>query len=188
VQANGFTYPKGTRISVARWGNVLGSRGSVVPLWRAAKAAGEKLKLTRKDMTRFIITMPQAVDFVMACVFSMRGGETFVPILPSATMWDLAMAIAEDESMIETLNELRPGGEKLAEILLSEEEPLRTVRRQLHGGFSGPVEALTVLPGHRTWSNESYAGTPVDLAMTYRSDQGPFLTVEELRKMLEEVA
>ena len=190
VQENAFSYPKGTRISVARWGNVLGSRGSVVPIWREALAKGEALKVTHEGMTRFLITMRQAVDFVMACLFSMKGGEIFVPILPTATMVDLAMAMypANDPVLmgVRVLNELRPGGEKLAESLLSEEEPARTVARELCGGFNHAIKAFVVLPSHRSWSNEPYPGDPILPNIVYRSDRGEQLSVEDLRTMLEE--
>ena len=191
VQENAFSYPRGTRISACRYGNVLGSRGSVVPIWREALAKGEALKVTHEGMTRFLITMRQAVDFVMACLFSMKGGEIFVPILPTATMVDLAMAMypANDPVLmgVRVLNELRPGGEKLAESLLSEEEPARTVARELCGGFNHAIEAFVVLPSHRSWSNEPYPGVPVPVNMDYRSDRSHRqLSVEDLRTMLEE--
>jgi UDP-N-acetylglucosamine 4,6-dehydratase len=145
-------------------------------------------------MTRFLITMRQAVDFVMACLFSMKGGEIFVPILPAATMMDLARAVAwaniqelTEANVLTVLNELRPGGEKLAESLLSEEEPARTVARELCGGFNHAIEAFVVLPSHRSWSSEPYPGTPVPVNMDYRSDRSHRqLSVEELRSMLEE--
>ena len=185
VQENAFSYPRGTRISACRYGNVLGSRGSVVPIWREALAKGEALKVTHEGMTRFLITMRQAVDFVMACLFSMKGGEIFVPILPTATMVNLATAVGNG-STIQILNELRPGGEKLAESLLSEEEPARTVARELCGGFNHAIEAFVVLPSHRSWSNEPYPGEPILPDFVYRSDRGEQLSVEDLRTMLEE--
>jgi UDP-N-acetylglucosamine 4,6-dehydratase len=162
-----------------------------VPIWREALAKGEALKVTHEGMTRFLITMRQAVDFVMACLFSMKGGEIFVPILPTATMVDLAMAMypANDPVLmgVRVLNELRPGGEKLAESLLSEEEPARTVARELCGGFNHAIEAFVVLPSHRSWSNEPYPGVPVPVNMDYRSDRSHRqLSVEDLRTMLEE--
>ena len=185
VQENAFSYPRGTRISACRYGNVLGSRGSVVPIWREALAKGEALKVTHEGMTRFLITMRQAVDFVMACLFSMKGGEIFVPILPTATMVNLATAVGNG-STIQILNELRPGGEKLAESLLSEEEPARTVARELCGGFNHAIKAFVVLPSHRSWSNEPYPGDPILPNFVYRSDRGEQLSVEDLRTMLEE--
>lgn len=141
--------------------------------------------LTHENMVRFMITMDQAVDFVMACIFSMKGGEIILPILPSARMYDVALAICGEESKIIVKNELRPGGEKMAEIMLSQEEPSRTVKRVLYGGFDGPIEAYAVLPSHRTWSTEPYPGESVQPGLSYRSDtNNRWLTVDELRSML----
>ena len=85
------------------------------------------------------------------------------------------------------LNELRPGGEKLAESLLSEEEPARTVARELCGGFNHAIKAFVVLPSHRSWSSEPYPGEPILPDFVYRSDGGTeVLSVEDLRAMLEE--
>ena len=184
VQENSFSYPRGTRISCVRYGNVLGSRGSVVPIWREALISGEPLRVTHVNMTRFIITMRQAVDFIMAALFSMKGGEIFIPLLPSARMIDLAQAISNEYQII---GALRPGGEKLTESLLSEEEPARTVGRKLQGGFGNGIEAFAVLPSHRSWSSEPYPGEPIEPTATYRSDREPFLTVEQLQGLLKEV-
>jgi UDP-N-acetylglucosamine 4,6-dehydratase len=185
VQENAFSYPRGTRIACCRYGNVMGSRGSVIPIWKDAIAHGQPLLVTHEHMTRFLITMKAAVDFVMASIFSMKGGEIFVPLLPTATMVDLATAVANGRADVLVKNELRPGGEKLAESLLSEEEPVRTVHRTLHGGFSGGIDTYVVLPTHRTWSTEPYPGCPVSHDLVYRSDTVERrLTVDELRLLL----
>lgn len=185
VQQNSFSYPRGCRIAVARYGNVAGSRGSVIPLWKEQFARGEMLAVTHMDMVRFMITMNQAVEFIMACLFSMRGGEIMLPILPSARMYDVALAICGDASRIKMLNQLRPGGEKLSEIMVSQEEPVRTVQRTLHGGFGGPIDAYMVLPSHRSWSSEPYPGEPVPPGFTYRSDTNErWLTIDELKEIV----
>lgn len=185
VQYNSFSYPKGTAISVVRYGNVINSRGSVIPLWKDAFARGEALRLTHKDMVRFMITMKQAVNLITASIFSMKGGEVILPILPSARMYDVALAICGDESRIHIANELRPGGEKKSETMLNSEEVSRTVRRKIYGGFNGEMDVLMVLPSHRTWSNEPYAGMPVPESFTYDGDTNEWwLTVDELRKII----
>ena len=189
VQENSFSFPRGTHISVARYGNVIGSRGSVVPIWQAAHAKGHTLMLTHARATRFLITMNQAIEFIMACLFSMQGGEIFLPRLPSATMFDVALAICGDPAKITIQGCLRPGGEKLAEALLSQEEPCRTVSRTLHGGFGGPIEAMVVTPSHRSWSAQTYPGDPIARETVYRSDLPstftPRLTVEQIRALVE---
>lgn len=196
VQENAFAYPCGTRISVVRYGNVLGSRGSVVPLWRQQIRGGTLPCVTHEFMTRFVITIAQAVDFILACSFSMQGGEIFVPLLPTARMLDLAWAVIKEheqsigcQGQIEPIitSQLRPGGEKLAERLLSEEETSRTVLRKVQGGFHGPIECYAVLPSHRTWSATPYAGDAIPDGMQYRSDDsGGHLTVEQLMGLLKE--
>ena len=185
VQYNSFSYPKGTAISVVRYGNVINSRGSVIPLWKELHRHGEYLQLTHKDMVRFMITMEQAVNLITATVFSMKGGEIVLPILPSARMYDVALAICGDESRIKVVGQLRPGGEKIAEAMLNEEEPSRTVSRTIHGGFHGGIQVYMVLPSHRTWSSEPYIGVPVPSDFTYRSDTNTaWLTVDELKGMI----
>ena len=185
VQENSFSYPRGMRISAVRYGNVVSSRGSVIPIWKEAFAKGEQLKITHKDMTRFQISMNQAVDFIMACLFSMKGGEVFVPILPSARMYDVALAICDDQNRITILDELRPGGEKLSEILLSQEEPRRTVSRKLCGGFGAEIDSYVILPGHRSWSNEPYPGIPIPIDTVYRSDTNHWkLSLEEIKCLI----
>lgn len=185
VQYNSFSYPKGTAISVVRYGNVINSRGSVIPLWKQAFASGESLILTHRDMVRFMITMEQAVNLITAAVFSMKGGEVILPVLPSARMYDVALAVCGEESKIKVIDKLRPGGEKIAEVMLNQEESSRTVSRIIHGGFSGGLDAYMVLPSHRTWSSETYSGSPVPSGFTYRSDtNNRWLTVDELRGMI----
>lgn len=188
VQHNSFSYPRGTRVSVARWGNVLGSRGSVLWTWRAQAAKGDPLHVTHKDMTRFIVTMDQAVSFVLACIFSMRGGEIFLPILPSAYMVDLAKAVAPD-APIHIDDQLRPGGEKLNEQLLNEEEPRRTLHRKLTQGWGRDQHpCYVVTPSHRTWSHDVYPGKPVAHDLRYRSDiNEQWLNVEDLTRLIAEV-
>lgn len=185
IQYNSFSYPKGTAIAAVRYGNVINSRGSVIPLWKELAKRGEPLQLTHKDMVRFMITMDQAVNLITATIFSMKGGEIVLPVLPSARMFDVALAICGDESKVNVLNQLRPGGEKIAEIMISQEEPSHTVQRRIHGGFNGGIDVYMVLPSHRTWSSEPYVGTPVPENFTYRSDTNTWwLTVDELKEMI----
>lgn len=171
VQSNAVGYPRGTKVSVVRWGNVFGSRGSVVHVWRAAAAAGKPLRLTDARMTRFVITLDEAVRFTLRWLFKLRGGEVLVPRLPSARMIDLAAAIDPDGEPLEM--GFRPGGEKLAEELLSEEEARRTLL----------VEgAYLVTPSHQTWTAPAWTGVPVGEGFRYRSDLNDrWLSVEALR-------
>jgi UDP-N-acetylglucosamine 4,6-dehydratase len=95
VAANNIVGPRPTRFSVARYGNVVGSRGSVVPFFRRLVAEGAKeLPITDKRMTRFLITLREGVDFVINSFMRMHGGELFVPKIPSARIVDMASAMA----------------------------------------------------------------------------------------------
>lgn len=114
----------GPLFSVVRYGNVVGSRGSVVPYFAKLAAAGNTLPITHPGMTRFIITLPQAVEFVLKCLHLMKGNEIFIPRIPSIKIMDLAKAVwAEyqtDTCQVEIVG-IRPG-EKLHEVLLSVDE------------------------------------------------------------------
>jgi len=119
IQSNSYRGPKRkTMFSVVRYGNVMGSRGSVIPLFRKQKTAGE-LTLTDERMTRFWITLPQAVDLVISSLEIMRGGEMFVPKIPSMKVVDLAKTIAPEATC--RIVGIRPG-EKLHECLITGEE------------------------------------------------------------------
>lgn len=112
-----------TRFAVVRYGNVVGSRGSVVPLFKKCRELGQPLSITDPNMTRFWITLDQAVQFVLDSLDRMQGGEIFVPKIPSMKIMDLAEAIAPD-SQFEVVG-IRPG-EKIHESLISEDEARNT--------------------------------------------------------------
>ncbi len=115
-----------TRFIAARYGNVLASRGSVVPLFLDQIAAGGPVTITTTDMTRFLLTLEDAVDTIFAAVHSAAPGETYIPQCPSAKMTDLADYLIGDKDIEVVVTGIRPG-EKIHEILLSEEEATRTV-------------------------------------------------------------
>ncbi len=115
-----------TRFIAARYGNVLASRGSVVPLFLDQIAAGGPVTITTADMTRFLLTLEDAVDTIFAAVRSAEAGETYIPQCPSAKMTDLAAFLIGDRNIEMVVTGIRPG-EKIHEILLCEEEATRTV-------------------------------------------------------------
>ena len=122
VAANNLSGSKPTRFSVVRYGNVLGSRGSVVPLFKKLiQERVDKLPITDPEMSRFWITLQQGVDFVLSSLGMMQGGEIFVPKLPSMKLKDIAKAIAPDIS--HEIVGIRPG-EKLHEVLLPQKKPV----------------------------------------------------------------
>jgi len=118
VQGNVYAGATKTRLSVVRYGNVVGSRGSVVPAF-IEQAKGNRLNITDTRMTRFWITLEQGVDFVLKCLGKMAGGEIFVPKIPSVKIVDIARAVAP-KAKIDVIG-IRPG-EKIHEVLISYEE------------------------------------------------------------------
>lgn len=125
VAANNLSGDIGTRFSVVRYGNVVGSRGSVVPMFQRLLAGGAKtLPITDIRMTRFWITLDEGVDFVLSTLTTMRGGEVFVPKIPSMKMTDLVKAMSADAG-IEVVG-IRPG-EKLHEMMICADDARSTV-------------------------------------------------------------
>jgi UDP-N-acetylglucosamine 4,6-dehydratase len=141
---NTYAVPQGTRISTIRYGNVLGSRGSVVHVWRKAMREGRPLPLTSRDATRFVITMDHALECIGEALEYMQGGEIFVPRLPWCYVEDIGRALAGSNVEFQTVG-LRPGGEKIHEQLLSDDERHRC---------SASPWSYVVLPHTRTWGWE----------------------------------
>ena len=188
VQANSYSRPRGVSVSVVRYGNVLGSRGSVVGVWRAALASGSRaLDIMNINATRFIITLRDAAAFCLRAVRDMEGGEVFVPRLPAAYVRHLGCALmveaglSEDEGAFRSVG-LRPGGEKLHEALLSREEPPRAYR--LYG-----ADRMVVLPSHHSWRAEwSWPSGAFEIPGAYTSDAPDrWLGVDDLVEMLKKV-
>src|SRR5512139_2166704 len=123
VQSNAYAAGTATRFSCVRYGNVVGSRGSVIPIFLQQRNNG-KLTITDTRMTRFWLTLEQGVRFVIHCAEVMRGGEVFVPKIPSTRIIDLARVIAP-EAALEVIG-IRPG-EKLHEVLINEDEARSTI-------------------------------------------------------------
>lgn len=125
IAGNALVGAGGTRFSVVRYGNVVGSRGSVIPLFRRLVAEGAaELPVTDPRMTRFWITLGQGVDFVLSCLPAMKGGEIFVPKIPSMRLVDLAQCLAPN--LPHRIIGIRPG-EKLHEVLITEDDSRTTV-------------------------------------------------------------
>lgn len=142
----------GTRFVVARYGNVLGSRGSVLPLFHDQARRGGPLTITTEEMTRFLMSLDQAVDTVLAAARDARPGETFIPRVPAARITDLARAVMDGADLPLEVTGVRPG-EKTHEILISEEEATRTVRVDDHWAI-GPM-----LPELERREGEPFEGT-----------------------------
>lgn len=121
-------YTRNTRFIVVRYGNVLASRGSVIPLFHEQIRNGGPVTITHKKMTRFLLSLHQAVDLIFQAIRKANPGETFIPKAPSALITDIATALIEGKNIETEITGIRPG-EKLHEILISEDEARRTFLR-----------------------------------------------------------
>lgn len=172
---NHYSGGRVTRFSVVRYGNVVGSRGSVVPFFLEQAHTGT-IPITDPRMTRFWITLEQGVDFVLASLERMRGGEIFVPKLPSMNILDLARAVAPGCQTV--ITGIRPG-EKLHEVMVPEDDARHTIEFDQH---------FAILPTSAAWE-ESLAihegGKPCPDGFRYSSENNPeWLSVEALRDMI----
>ena len=173
VQANAYAGAQDTRFACARYGNVIGSRGSVIPIFQEQRKRG-RLTLTDARMTRFWITLKQGIDFVTHGLETMHGGEIFVPKIPSMKLVDMATAVAP-ECDIEFVG-IRPG-EKLHETLISEDEARQTVETR---------EMYVIRPNHPWWSSENWTDAmPVAEGFRYTSDTNvQWLTAADLQEFI----
>ena len=178
VAANGAGLRE-TRFSVVRYGNVVGSRGSVIPYFLAQRATG-RLTITDPRMTRFLITLNQGVDFVLKCLDMMLGGEIFVPKIPSVRVMQLAEVIApECEHQIIGI---RPG-EKLHETMVPEDDARLTIEFEDH---------YVIQPTHSFWNPKNFledqSGRPCPDGFRYGSDTNTWwLTDGEIEELVQNV-
>jgi UDP-N-acetylglucosamine 4,6-dehydratase len=172
AQANAYSGQSGARFSVVRYGNVVGSRGSVVPLFVRQARDGE-ITITDDAMTRFWITLDDAVQFVLASVERMEGGEIFVPKIPSMRIVDLAKAVAPDARWRRI--GMRPG-EKLHEVLITSDEARHTTD---FGGY------YAIYPSFPFWRDAPYPqGEELSPAFSYTSDKNDkWLDSADIRRM-----
>jgi UDP-N-acetylglucosamine 4,6-dehydratase len=176
VAANAYSGYHRTRFSVVRYGNVVGSRGSVIPYFLAQRATG-RLTITDSRMTRFLITLDQGVDFVMRSIEEMLGGEIFVPRIPSVRVTDLARVVGPQ--CRQDVIGIRPG-EKLHETMVPEDDARTTIEYDDH---------FVIQPTHSFWNHKDYmSGKPGRLCpdgFHYSSDTNThFLSDPEIAEMV----
>jgi len=175
VAANNYSHSYGTTFSVVRYGNVMGSRGSVIPFWKSLADAGQPLPITDLRMTRFWISIEQAVQFVMDSLEIMHGGELYVPRIPSMRIIDLASAVAPEAKLEEV--GMRPG-EKLHEEMISADDSRRTF---LIG------DRYVVTPVVAEWGYITPKGTPMAEGAAYQSQTNDlWMSQEDIRNFLTE--
>lgn len=174
IQSNAYAGGMATRFSCVRYGNVVGSRGSVVTVFLQQRATG-RLTLTDERMTRFWLTLEQGVRFVIHCIEKMHGGEVFVPKIPSMKTIDLAKAIAPGTEL--EIVGIRPG-EKLHEVLISEDEARSTVEME---------DMYIVQPSANAWFGHDWQSEGITLPVGFRfgSDNNPhWLNISQIREMV----
>lgn len=172
IAANSYVGKKNTKFSVVRYGNVVGSRGSVVPFFQQIKHTGV-LPVTDERMTRFWITLEQGVQFVIDNLGRMRGGELFVPKIPSMNIIDLAKAIGP-ECEIEIVG-IRPG-EKLHETMITVDDSRHTIEYD---------DYYVIAPEFSWWTSEKIEGKTLPEGFEYNSAiNDKWLTVNDLQRIM----
>lgn len=175
VQGNAYAGDSVARFSCVRYGNVVGSRGSVIPLFKAQAPTGV-LTITDETMTRFWITLDQAVDFVIDSLGRMDAGEIFVPKIPSMRVADIAAAIAPDaERRVIGIR----AGEKLHEVLLTEDESRHSIETEY---------GYVIEPEYASWPRGELIGQEPPTGFRYASDTNvEWLTVDDLKAIIADV-
>ncbi len=177
IAANNMSAGIGTRFSVVRYGNVVGSRGSVVPLFKRLLEQGvNSLPITDVRMTRFWITLAQGIDFVISSLAMMQGGEILVPKIPSMEITALAKAMAPE--LPHEIVGIRPG-EKLHEVMITIDDARNTVELE---------DRYVIEPSHLGWDYKSYSecnGETVDPDFSYASNtNSEWLDAESMLQLL----
>ncbi|MGD8458172.1 MAG: UDP-N-acetylglucosamine 4,6-dehydratase (inverting) [Anaerolineales bacterium] len=174
VQSNSYAGGRETRFSCVRYGNVVGSRGSVIPKFLQQRENG-KLTITDERMTRFWLSLRQGVEFVIHCIELMHGGEVFVPKIPSTKIVDIANAIAPNAEL--EFVGIRPG-EKIHEVLISEDEARTTIELE---------DKYVVQPATASWFGYTWEdqGNKLEDGFRYASNtNSEWLTIEQIKKMI----
>ncbi len=173
VAANNYSYSYNTAMAVVRYGNVMGSRGSVIPFFQKLIAENKPLPITDPNMTRFWITLPQAVQFVIDSFDSMHGGELYVPRIPSMRIMDLVEALKPGAET--HVVGIRPG-EKLHEEMIASDDSYRTLRQ---------ADRYVVQPTVKEWWFKDSEGEAVAEGFSYSSDTNDqWLTIPELQNWI----
>lgn len=176
VAANNYSYKYGTTFSVVRYGNVMGSRGSVIPFFKDLAEQGKPLPVTDLRMTRFWISVGDAVKFVLDSLEMMTGGELYVPRIPSMKIIDLAHAVSS-ESKLEEIG-MRPG-EKLHEEMISSDDSRRTIVLE---------NRFVVTPVVAEWGYKPPVGEFMPEGQAYRSDTNDkWMSTSDIKKFIDQI-
>jgi UDP-N-acetylglucosamine 4,6-dehydratase len=176
VAANNYGFAYGTTFSVVRYGNVMGSRGSVIPFFQNLAAQGKPLPITDLRMTRFWISIESAVRFVIESLEMMTGGELYVPRIPSMKIIDLAHAV-DPNAKLEEIG-MRPG-EKLHEEMISADDSRRTIILE---------NRYVVTPVVAEWGYTTPNGTMMAEGQAYRSDTNDiWMSEEDIKNFIKKI-
>ena len=176
VAANNYSYKYGTTFSVVRYGNVMGSRGSVIPLFKDLAEQGKPLPVTDLRMTRFWISVEDAVKFVLDSLEMMTGGELYVPRIPSMKIIDLAHAVSSEPKLEEI--GMRPG-EKLHEEMISSDDSRRTIVLE---------NRFVVTPVVAEWGYQPPIGEFMPEGQAYRSDTNDkWMSTSDIKKFIDQI-
>ena len=178
VASNSYAGRSPTRFAVVRYGNVIGSRGSVIPVFLQQRKHG-RITITDPRMTRFLISLPNGVEFVLNCLERMVGGEIFVPKIPSCKIGDLAEAMSTG-CKVEEIG--RRPGEKMHEILVSEDDAANTIELP---------DRYVITPAHAFWTSrlQDLGGTSCADGFSYASHTNPYqLPLHRVREICRDVA
>jgi UDP-N-acetylglucosamine 4,6-dehydratase len=176
VAANNYSQTYGTSFSVVRYGNVMGSRGSVIPFFKSLVDKGKPLPITDLRMTRFWISIEDAVKFVIDSLEMMTGGELYVPRIPSMKIVDLAHAVSANAKLEEI--GMRPG-EKLHEEMISADDSRRTVITE---------NRFVVTPVVAEWGYNPPVGKNMPEGLAYRSDTNEmWISQEDIKKFISKM-
>ncbi len=174
VAANNYSIAYGTSFCVVRYGNVMGSRGSVIPFFKDLHKQGKEIPITDLRMTRFWISIEAAVNFVLESLEIMKGGELYVPRIPSMKITDLAEVVAPGSKHVEI--GMRPG-EKLHEEMISSDDSRRTIV---------DTNRFIVMPVVAEWGFEQPNGTPMEEGLAYQSNTNSmWMTKKDIEEFLK---
>lgn len=176
VAANNYSYTYGTIFSVVRYGNVMGSRGSVIPFFKDLAHQGKPLPITDLRMTRFWISIDDAVKFVIDSLEMMSGGELYVPRIPSMKIVDLARAVSPNSKLIEI--GMRPG-EKLHEEMISADDSRRTIVL---------TNRFVVTPVVAEWGYNTPVGDLMPEGLAYRSNTNDmWISTSDIKNFIDQL-
>ncbi len=183
IAANNYKGKHDIKFSVVRYGNVMGSRGSVIPFFIGKKKTG-LLPITDERMTRFNITLQEGVNFVLQCLETMWGGELFIPKIPSYRIMDVAEAVAP--GVKHEIIGIRPG-EKLHEEMITETDALNTIEFQDYYVILPVILQELWDPEVFRLESNKHSGQYCDIGFKYNSGSNPnFLTIEQIRTLIKE--